>query len=101
MSEYGEGRKFMESNPIIQATIKRLNKQQIKGYRKYGTYVKVDDYTLSGWIEHALQEQTDNLIYLQCQHEKVQQIKQELDELMKFIPDPLVRVRLKQIGDKL
>jgi hypothetical protein len=71
----------MEHNVIIKAVQDRLIDQQEKGLRKYGTLVNKQHYTLTGWTEHALQEQTDNLVYLEAQKQVIQEIKDELFEI--------------------
>jgi hypothetical protein len=68
----------MQQNEIIKAVQDRLIEQQEKGLEKYGTYVSKKDYSLTGWMEHALQEQTDNLVYLQAQQFVIKEIKAEL-----------------------
>lgn len=66
----------MINNPIIAAVFERLYEQQEKGLNKYGKLVDTDSHTLIEWLEHALQEQTDLLIYMEC-------IKQKLMEEVK------------------
>jgi hypothetical protein len=75
----------MEQNEIIKAVQDRLISQQEKGHKKYGTYVNKKHYSLTGWTEHALQEQTDNLIYLQAQKLVLQEIKDELFDIAALI----------------
>jgi hypothetical protein len=59
-------------NPVINAVVDRLMKQQEKGYAKYGRYVQVDALSLLQWIEHAQEEMTDQLIYLECVKQKLE-----------------------------
>lgn len=61
--------KIME-NPVYREIINRFIDQQEKGYEKYGTYINLDDYDLLGWIEHAQQEATDWLVYLEAIKQK-------------------------------
>lgn len=53
-------------NPIILEVLNRVLAQQAKGKEKYGQLVKVDLYDTIGWIDHAMEECADKLIYLEC-----------------------------------
>lgn len=63
-------------NPIISKVLNIIMRQQDKGLDKYGQLVKVDLYDTVGWINHALEECADKMIYLEC-------IKQSLLKEMK------------------
>jgi hypothetical protein len=94
----------MDKNEIIKAVHDRLISQQEKGLRKYGTPVIKKHYSLGGWMEHALQEQTDNLVYLQAQKLVIQEIKDELFEIAGLINCGIKReafVRLKALHERL
>jgi hypothetical protein len=83
--KFDRGVRWLKDNPIINKVLERVKGQQEKGLRKYGTYVKKKDYSLTGWAEHALQEQTDNLIYLQAQQETINEIKDEIFEIAALV----------------
>lgn len=94
----------MEHNEIIKAVQDRLIDQQEKGLRKYGTPVNKKHYTLTGWTEHALQEQTDNLVYLQAQKLVIKEIKDELFEIGGLINCGVKKeafIRLKALHERL
>jgi hypothetical protein len=69
-----------EDNPILQEIVKLFEQQQEKGLKKYGTLVKLDDYSIIGWIEHEQQELIDALVYLECIKQRIQDdMKKPLD----------------------
>ncbi|TCN00902.1 hypothetical protein EV294_101352 [Paenibacillus sp. BK033] len=61
----------MKKNPVLSAILERFIGQQAKGLEKYGELVNLDSYSLIEWIEHAQQEITDQLIYLECIKQKL------------------------------
>jgi phospholipase C len=94
----------MDKNEIIKAVQDRVIQQQEKGLRKYGTLVNKKHYSLGGWMEHALQEQTDNLVYLQAQKLVIQEIKDELFDIAALIHVGIKKeayVRLKALHERL
>ena len=66
MSKEEEFAKELHSNPIINQVVATIVGQQAKGKEKYGQLVKVDLYDTIGWIDHAMEECADKLIYLEC-----------------------------------
>lgn len=58
-------------NRVLKEIIKRFATQQVKGFDKYSTLINLDDYSLIEWIEHAQQEMTDQLVYLECVKQKL------------------------------
>lgn len=43
-----------------------LANQTAKGLAKYGTTVNIDDYSLVEWIDHAIEEAMDMIVYYNC-----------------------------------
>lgn len=56
----------MATNPVIMNVIELLVGQQMKGLEKYGKFVEVHSLTTIEWLDHAMQECADKLIYLEC-----------------------------------
>ncbi|WP_255222324.1 hypothetical protein [Bacillus safensis] len=54
-----------ENNPIISSVITKLYKQQEKGLKKYGVFVKTSSHDLKGWLQHGLEETLDLATYLE------------------------------------
>lgn len=54
----------MQENEVLQEIQSILKAQTEKGIKKYGEAVRVDNLSTIEWIDHALQEQADNMIYL-------------------------------------
>lgn len=55
----------MEKIHAIDRVINIIERQQIKGYQKYGVTVDNAGLDVTQWIEHAQQEIADLLIYLE------------------------------------
>lgn len=43
-----------------------LANQTAKGLAKYGTTVNLDDFSLVEWIDHAIEEAMDMIVYYNC-----------------------------------
>ncbi len=72
--------KELSENPIIMSVIAKIVGQQTKGKEKYGQLVKVDLYDTIGWIDHAMEECADKLIYLECiKQSLIAEMKKPLD----------------------
>lgn len=61
----------MEYNETLRNVEALLRKQTEKGFRKYGVIVQPDRLTDVQWIDHAMEELVDTLVYLQCLKEKM------------------------------
>lgn len=61
----------MEYNETLRNVEALLRKQTEKGFRKYGVVVEPDRLTDVQWIDHAMEELVDTLVYLQCLKEKL------------------------------
>lgn len=61
----------MEYNETLRNVEALLRKQTEKGFRKYGVIVQPDRLTDVQWIDHAMEELVDTLVYLQCLKEKL------------------------------
>lgn len=61
----------MEYNETLQAVEALLRKQTEKGFRKYGVIVEPERLAGVQWIDHAMEELVDTLVYLQCLKEKM------------------------------
>jgi hypothetical protein len=48
-----------------------LRKQTEKGFRKYGVIVEPSRLSSVEWIDHAMEELVDTLVYLQCLKDKL------------------------------
>lgn len=49
---------------IVQEAIDMFSSRAEKGLETYGTTMDRDDLSLEQWLEHAIEEQADNLLYL-------------------------------------
>lgn len=61
----------MEYNETLRNVEALLRKQTEKGFRKYSVVVEPDRLTDVQWIDHAMEELVDTLVYLQCLKEKM------------------------------
>jgi type VII secretion effector (TIGR04197 family) len=64
----------IHSNSILNNVHNLLIKQTNKGLQKYGTTVNKDDYSTLEWIEHAQEELTDALVYLETLKTKIKDV---------------------------
>ena len=56
----------MEYNETLRNVEALLRKQTEKGFKKYGVIVEPDRLKAEEWIDHAMEELVDTLVYLQC-----------------------------------
>ena len=56
---------------ILTDVKKILEKQTLKGLKKYGTTVDPDALSAEEWIDHACEEMVDTIVYLQCLKERL------------------------------
>ncbi|QDP99439.1 hypothetical protein FOH38_02085 [Lysinibacillus fusiformis] len=96
------------ANPVLREVQNLLENQTAKGLAKYGTTVNIDDYSLVEWIDHAIEEAMDMIVYYNCIIKKliesgikeidliVQLFKSEASE-MAYKVDFLVNFRKKQL----
>jgi|Laugresu1bdmlbsd_1035121.scaffolds.fasta_scaffold389906_1 hypothetical protein len=58
-------------NDSLVKVMQLLYKQTEKGVRKYGHTVQSDKLSHVQWIDHAMEELVDTLVYLQCLKDKL------------------------------
>lgn len=66
--------KEIEKNPILKEVQDLLTTQTAKGLAKYPRTVHVDDHSLTEWIDHALQEKVDEIVYLVTIKHKIRKV---------------------------
>jgi hypothetical protein len=49
---------------IVESVIVRFKDRSIKGIKKYNNTMDRDDLSVTEWIDHAIEEQMDNILYL-------------------------------------
>ena len=59
-------------NPVLKEVKELLVHQTAKGLDKYGNTVDPEEYTAEQWIDHALQELVDMMVYLVTLKQKLQ-----------------------------
>lgn len=59
----------LKKHPIYKAIFSRFKSQAKKGVSKYGALVQSENLTHQEWLEHAAEELTDLLVYIQCAKE--------------------------------
>ena len=64
----------MEYNEPLQRIEALLHRQTQKGFKKYGVLVEPDRLDDVEWIDNAMEELIDTLVYLQCLKEKLLKI---------------------------
>ncbi|KZR60410.1 hypothetical protein [Pseudobacillus badius] len=62
-------------NPVLTEVKTLLESQTAKGLEKYGNTVDPDEYTAEEWIDHALQEMVDMMVYLVTLKTKLKEVK--------------------------
>ncbi|WP_107893719.1 hypothetical protein [Lysinibacillus mangiferihumi] len=67
------------ANPVLREIQNSLELQTAKGLAKYGTTVNPMDYTTIEWIEHALQESMDKIVYLTVLKQKLEEMQNARD----------------------
>lgn len=58
-------RTILKTDSIVDHVIDKFIDRSIVGKQKYGTDLDRDDYSLSEWIQHAIEEHMDSILYLQ------------------------------------
>lgn len=59
------GQQEFKIDTVVQSIVEKFNERAKKGKIKYGTDLDRKDLTLSEWLEHAIQEHMDSILYLQ------------------------------------
>ena len=59
------------ANPILSDLVNKIEQQTAKGISKYGESVNPDNLSFVEWVEHAMEEMVDNLVYMACAKDKV------------------------------
>lgn len=61
----------INKNAALSQVLDKLIQQTNKGVDKYGTTVNPDDYSTIEWIDHAIEESIDHVVYLTCLKMKI------------------------------
>lgn len=67
------------ANPVLREIQNSLELQTAKGLAKYGTTVNPTDYSTIEWIEHAIQESMDKIVYLTVLKQKLEEMQNARD----------------------
>jgi hypothetical protein len=51
-------------DPIVSAVIRKMYQRSQVGIKKYGTTLERDDLSTEQWIDHAIEEAMDLVLYL-------------------------------------
>jgi len=60
-----ELRSIPKTDSIVDSIIDRFVERAQVGMRKYGTNLDRTDLNLEEWLEHSIEEQLDNILYMQ------------------------------------
>ena len=55
---------YQSEDPIVSAVIRKMYQRSQVGIKKYGTTLERDDLTTEQWIDHAIEEAMDLVLYL-------------------------------------
>jgi hypothetical protein len=55
---------YDQSDPIVAAVIRKMYQRSQVGIKKYGTTLERDDLSTEQWIDHAIEEAMDLVLYL-------------------------------------
>jgi hypothetical protein len=55
---------YEQSDPIVAAVIRKMYQRSQVGIKKYGTTMERDDLSTEQWIDHAIEEAMDLVLYL-------------------------------------
>jgi len=58
-------RTVLKTDSIVDSIVDKFIDRSLVGKKKYGTNLDRSDLSLDEWIEHALQEHMDAILYLQ------------------------------------
>jgi hypothetical protein len=68
---------YASEDPIVAAVIRKMYQRSQVGIKKYGTTLERDDLSTEQWIDHAIEEAMDLVLYLtklktqlKCTHTK-------------------------------
>jgi hypothetical protein len=53
------------TDSIVDSVIDKFVERAQVGIKKYGTNLDRNDLSLEQWLEHSIEEQLDNILYLQ------------------------------------
>lgn len=54
----------MKKDKIVQQVISKFEQRSEVGIRKYGTTLEENNLSIEEWINHSIEEQMDNILYL-------------------------------------
>jgi len=60
-----ELRTIPKTDSIVDSIIDRFVERSQVGMKKYGTNLDRTDLNLEQWLEHSIEEQLDNILYMQ------------------------------------
>jgi hypothetical protein len=55
---------YNSDDPIVAAVIRKMYQRSQVGIKKYGTTLERDDLSTEQWIDHAIEEAMDLVLYL-------------------------------------
>ena len=55
---------YEQSDPIVAAVIRKMYQRSQVGIKKYGTTLERNDLSTEQWIDHAIEEAMDLVLYL-------------------------------------
>lgn len=61
----GKLRTIPKTDSIVDSIIDRFVERAQVGMKKYGTNLDRTDLNLEQWLEHSIEEQLDNILYMQ------------------------------------
>jgi len=62
---------YVNKNAILTQVLNVLVEQTEKGVKKYGESVNPDSLETIEWLDHAVQEHADAIVYLTCLKQKL------------------------------
>ena len=54
----------MKKDKIVQQVISKFEQRSELGLKKYGTTLEENNLSIEEWINHSIEEQMDNILYL-------------------------------------
>lgn len=81
---------LINENTVTGAVLQRVVKQQEKGLDKYGELINLDSYTVMGWLEHKLEEQTDEIIYTEAVKQSFTKLVKEYESEIKILENKII-----------
>ncbi len=55
----------LKTDPIVDAVISKFHQRSQTGIKKYGKTLERDDLSFTDWVNHAMEEAMDFILYLQ------------------------------------